>query len=95
MTVRWTRPALRDLETIGDFIARDDPSAATRVVALILERADRLGVHPHIGRAGRVPQTRELVVAGTPFVVAYRVRADAAEVLAVVHGSRRWPEGFG
>lgn len=31
MKVRWTAPALRDIEAIGDHIARDNPSAAARV----------------------------------------------------------------
>jgi toxin ParE1/3/4 len=50
--------------------------------------------HPHIGRAGRVPETRELVVAKTPYIVPYRVRGDEVEILAVFHGARRWPDGF-
>jgi toxin ParE1/3/4 len=39
-----------------------------------------------MGRPGRVPFTRELVVAGTPFVVIYRVRADV-EIVRVLHGA--------
>ena len=95
MRVRWTRPALRDLEDIGDFIARDNSAAAARIVAKILDHADTLATHPHLGRAGRVADTRELVVPATPFVVPYRVRGDEVQILAVFHGARRWPEGFG
>ena len=65
MRLRWTAPALRDLEAIGDYIARDNPAAAARVVTDILDRTDRLAKHPHIGRPGRVPETRELVVTKT------------------------------
>lgn len=66
MKLRWTTPALRDFEAIGDYIASDDPRAASRVVADILDQTAMLAMHPHIGRAGRVPETRELVVAQTP-----------------------------
>lgn len=94
MRVRWTTPALRDLEAIGDYIARDNPSAAAKTVSRILDHADMLAAHPQMGRAGRVPETRELVVSDTPFIVPYRVRGDEVEILAVFHGARQWPESF-
>ena len=95
MRVRWTTPALRDLEAIGDYIGRDNSAAvAARIVTTILEHADNLAAFPHIGRAGRVPGTRELVVADTPFIVPYRVRDTEVEILAVFHGARQWPDKF-
>jgi addiction module RelE/StbE family toxin len=94
MKVRWAAPALRDLEAIGDYIARDNPAAAARVVTRIFEQADFLASHPHAGRAGRVPGTRELVVSDTPFILPYRIEQETVEVLAVFHGARRWPENF-
>jgi addiction module RelE/StbE family toxin len=94
MNVRWTKPALRDLEDIGDFIAGDDNAAAAKTVATILDAAEALTTHPHLGRAGRIGGTRELVVAHTPFVVPYRVVGDDVQILAVFHGARRWPERF-
>ena len=94
MSVRWTRPALRDLEEIGDFIARDDAMAAAKTVATILDQAEALATHPHHGRAGRIAGTRELVVAHTPFVVPYRVVGGDVQILAVFHGARRQPERF-
>jgi plasmid stabilization system protein ParE len=45
-----------------------------------------------MGRAGRVTGTRELVVAGTPYIVPYRVRVEAVEILRVFHAARKWPE---
>jgi len=94
MRLRWTAPALRDLEALGDHIARDDPAAATRIVARIFDQTDGLVAHPDIGRPGRIPGIRELVVKDTPYIVPYRVRDAEAELLAVFHGARRWPEKF-
>jgi toxin ParE1/3/4 len=94
MKVIWTRPALRDLDSIGEYIARDDRAAAERTVARILDLADMLAGHPYMGRVGRVVDTRELVVTDTPFVVPYRVRDERVEILAVYHGARKWPESF-
>jgi len=94
MKVRWTQPALRDLEQIGDYISRDNPAAAEKLVARIFDRVDALALQPHLGRPGRVPETRELVITGTPFLAPYRVRADEVEILALFHGARLWPDEF-
>jgi len=49
MRVRWTTPALRDLEAIGDYIERDNSAAvAVRIVTAILDHADNLAAFPHI-----------------------------------------------
>jgi toxin ParE1/3/4 len=50
----------------------------------------RLGQHPAMGRTGRVPLTRKLMVARTPFIVVYRVR-ETVEVLRVLHAAQVWP----
>jgi toxin ParE1/3/4 len=69
MRLRWTTPALPDLETIGDYIARDNPSAAAKIISRIFHQTDMLAGTPHMGRSGRVPETRELVISDTPFIV--------------------------
>jgi addiction module RelE/StbE family toxin len=95
MKVTWTAPALRELEAIGDYIARDNQRAAARTVTRIFDIVARLGEQPGIGRPGRIAGTRELVVTGTPFIVPYRVRESEIEILTVFHGARRWPKTFG
>jgi toxin ParE1/3/4 len=92
LRTRWTRPALADLEAIGDFVARDNPNAADRIVMRIVEAVERLRDHPHQGRAGRIAGTRELVIAETPYIVPYRVADRDVQILAVIHGARRWPD---
>ena len=51
----------------------------------------QLADHPRLGRPGRVRGTRELVVAGTPYVIAYRIEADAVVILRLLHGKQKWP----
>jgi len=92
--LRWTRQAIADLDSAYNFIAPNGPAVARRLIDRIEEAAAVLGRHPSAGRLGRVPATRELVVTGTPFILAYRIRKAAVEVLAVIHGSRKWPESF-
>ncbi len=97
MKTRWTRPALADLEAIGDFVARDNPHAAQRLVARIVAAVETLREHPHLGRPGRIPGTRELIVAETLYVAPYRVADNEVQILAVFHGARQWPDerGYG
>jgi toxin ParE1/3/4 len=47
-----------------------------------------------VGRPGRVPGTRELVIAHMPYIVPYRVRGEAIQILRVYHSARRWPDSF-
>jgi toxin ParE1/3/4 len=95
MKLRYTRLALADLEQAHDFILAENPRAAQAVMARIREAVERLVMFPDSGRPGRVDGTRELVVASTPFVIAYRVTPGTIDVLAVIHASRRWASSFG
>ncbi len=93
-TIRWTARAVRRLDQVGVFIARDDPQAAARVVARIVSTVELLSEQPAMGRVGRVPGTRELVFADISHIVPYRGGPDAVEVLAVMHTAQKWPEGL-
>ena len=90
----WTPLALQDLECALDYIHSERPSATASVLSRIEAALETLSHHPELGRAGRVGGTRELLVIGTPFLLAYRKKADRLEILALIHGARRWPETF-
>ncbi len=90
MTVDWTRTALRDLENVHAYIFVDSRIAAAETVDALLSGVAALEQHPEMGRKGRLAGIRELVF--TPYVVAYRVRRGAIEIVAVIHGARKWPE---
>ena len=92
MQVRWLRKALRDLDNEAAFIAADDARAARLVVKRVLDAVAKLEAQPGLGRAGRVPGTRELIVDKTRYIVPYRVRGTTVEILRVFHTSRRLPE---
>ncbi len=92
MKIRFTPTALRDLETVHAYVAQDNPVAATETVDAILNATHALARHPQMGRAGRVAGTRELVV--RPFIIAYRAKGAVIEILAIIHGARRWPASF-
>jgi toxin ParE1/3/4 len=89
----WSTESAEDLAALRAFIAADSPSAGKRVVRRIAEMVETLlPQNPEIGRRGRAPGTRELVISQTPFLVAYRVHNETIEVLRVLHGAQRWPD---
>ena len=95
--IRWLKRALANLDAEAAFIARDNPAAAARVVEAIastVELPAQYAPWAALGRPGRVEGTRELVVPDTPYLVPYRVRGHAVEILRVFHGARKWPKKF-
>jgi len=94
MHVSWLRTALRNLDEEATFIAADDPVAARLIVTRVLEAVASLAEQPGLGRPGRVPGTRELVVLKTRYIAPYRVRRDRVEILRVFHKSRRLPRNW-
>lgn len=60
----------------------------------IFAAVEMLKAFPESGRPGRVPGTRELAIPRTPFVLAYRRQGRSLQVLAVLHGARKWPESL-
>jgi toxin ParE1/3/4 len=87
----WTPRARQHLVNISAYIARDNPTAARQIVDRIRDAVVLLTTRPLMGRVGRINGTRELVIAGTPYIVAYRVRKGSVRILAVLHSSQRWP----
>ncbi len=87
----WLRSALRNLDEEASHIAEDDPKAARLVVQRIMHAVDLLADQPALGKPGRVPGTRELLVARTRYLIPYRLRANRIEILRVFHTSRKPP----
>ena len=81
-----------NLDQEASYIAQDNPKAAAEFVLHLRDSALMLGEQPNLGRPGRIPGTRELVVANLPYILPYRVRNDAIEILRVFHTARKWPE---
>ena len=95
MPIVWTSPANVQLADLHEYIAESSEPAVDQQVAILLYATNTLSDFPEMGRPGRRRGTRELVVNGTPFIVAYRIRLTVIEILAVIHGARRWPRSFG
>jgi addiction module RelE/StbE family toxin len=91
-TVEWAEVALTDLSELVDFIEREDPGAASRVLERLEQAAQRLETMPRRGRV--VPELArfeirlywELIV--RPWRILYRIGADRVFVVAVLDGRR-------
>jgi len=97
-SIRWTEPASADFLGIIEWIAGKNPTAAARVGRQILDMVEILVSHPHLGKPGRSPDTRELGIPRFPYLVVYSVApgtvaSEPAQVvvLRVLHGAMMWP----
>lgn len=85
----WSAEALEDIDAIAQFIGRDSPHHAQRVVEGLIELGESLPAHPLAGRV--VPELGDAQVRER-FLYSYRliyeVRPGRIEVLAVLHGRR-------
>ena len=88
MRIVWSATAIANLVEIRQYVEQDKPEAARRLAKRILQSVDRLAKHPHLGRPGREPETRELIVAGTPYIISYQVHRGRLAILAVLHAAQ-------
>jgi len=92
MRVRFTKNAIGHVHQIErDTLDAFGPKVAREFLARIDRAAQSVAAFPLSGRAGRVKDTRELMVPNTPFLIAYRIVKNEIHILAVLHGARRWP----
>lgn len=90
MQVKWHEDAVGDLVALRRYISLENPQAAQRVAAKILDRVLLLKEHPMLGKSGRISATRELVVSGTPYTIIYLPQSDVLTILRVFHQAQRW-----
>lgn len=90
MRVVINEKAWDDLNSIGAWIAKDNPQAARHVLEHILRVVNQLESLPRLGHKGRAPGTYERGVSGTPYIIVYKISDTPAAVLvgAIVHGAR-------
>jgi toxin ParE1/3/4 len=89
MNILWTKRALSNLEAELDYYGRINPVLAKELTTIIRESINNIANMPGIGRAGKKIGIRELVISKYPYILAYRVRAEVLEVLAVIHQNRK------
>ena len=85
----WTEPALKDLETIAEYIALDKPDAARRYIQKVFTAVERLSQFP---KSGSIPPEisnlpyRQVVV--PPCRVFYRCDKDCVFIVFVMRSEQ-------
>lgn len=88
MKLRYTLPALADLDEILAYITARSPQGAIRVKARIKAVTDLLLDYPLIGTPADDPTIRRMTTSPYPYLIFYEVTGEEVVVHAVRHGSR-------
>ena len=94
MKLAWSRRARQHLIDLRSYVALDKPEAAEHLGIRIVECVEQLRLHPLAGSPGQIAGTRELAIAGTPYVVPYRIRPRSIDMLGVFQGRQKWPKNL-
>ena len=88
MSVRYTLPALAELDAILDYLAARSPQGAVRVQSRIRTLVDLLPSHPLIGTKTDDPTIRRLIVRPYPYLLFCESGQDGIIVHSVRHAAR-------
>ncbi len=89
MKIRWSEPAVSDLENIKNYIANDSEVYACEIVERIINAVEKLYCFPEMGR--KVPEAdnpsiREIIFLS--YRIIYRVQEDTVTIITILHGAR-------
>lgn len=81
-----TEKADSDLESIYEYYeSRLGAEAAEGVVAQIIEALEQLETFTGLGRPSQIPDVRELILSGFPFIAPYRLAHGIIQILRILH----------
>jgi plasmid stabilization system protein ParE len=83
----WTDEAQRNLRGVRAYIGQFSPLNAQRFAAKLVAAAESLSEYPDRGRPAR-GGCRELT-AIWPYIIRYRVTAEAVVIVRIRHGARK------
>ena len=85
----WSEPALADLDAIADYIALENPVAASQLVKRVFGHVDQLADHPESGsRPQELRKSRYRQVIEPPCRVFYRYDGYKVFILHVLRSER-------
>lgn len=84
--------ALLELDEIWEYIARDDPEAASRWIAKLLDGCELLAENPRVGHSHPDIADKSILFWSVGnYLTFYRVFKDHIEIIAVTEGHRDLP----
>src|SRR5438067_11613326 len=88
MRLRYTLPALADLEPIPDYVVDRSPQGASRIHTRIRDVTDLLLRYPRVGAVTDDPTIRRMTTTPYPYLVFYEATEAEIIIHAVRHGAR-------
>ena len=85
-----SRKAEQDAREIWEYIAVDNPSAATRLVERFAEKLEQVARHPLIGQTFEHVRPGVRGVRVGSYMLFYREAADCIHLVRILHHARRW-----
>lgn len=86
----WTEPALNDLDAIADYIAIENPVAASEFVRRVFAHVEQLEDHPESGpRPPELGNSRYRQIVEPPCRIFYRYDDEKVLILFVMRAERR------
>ena len=90
----WTEPALSDLDAIADYIALENPAAASQLVQRVFEHVGQLFAYPESGsKPAEMKKSRYRQIVEPPCRVFYRYDGERVFVLYVMRSERLLRKG--
>lgn len=87
--VVWTEPSLSDLEAIADYIALEDPIAASDLVKRVFDHVEQLADHPESGSCPpELGRSRYRQIVEPPCRMFYRFDGQKVFILYVMRSER-------
>ena len=90
MQIICEQDAITDLTELRHYLAQFNQTAAKNIAGIIIVSANLLIDNPTLGKAGRLHETRELVIPNTSYTLIYYIESQSISILRVFHQSRKW-----
>lgn len=86
----WTESALADLDAIADYIALDDPVAASKLVRRVFAHIEQLVEHPESGSFPKELRPIRIYrqIVEKPCRIIYRISGDQIFIVHVMRGEQ-------
>jgi toxin ParE1/3/4 len=88
MRLRYTLPALADLESVLEYVVDRSPQGASRIHARIHAVTDLLLRYPRAGAVTDDPTIRRVTTTPYPYLIFYEATDAEIIIHAVRHGAR-------
>jgi toxin ParE1/3/4 len=81
-----------DTLSIWEYIARDNMTAADRMIDRFTTNFEQIARFPEAGQRYEHPKGEFRIVVVSPYLIFYRVAGDEVDIVRVLHGARRWED---